>query len=83
MSDKPCNTCAHFDPIVKGDGKRPTNHGWCAVKSKYPAVEMPGQTFPPGVARVEPGELAQPHIVEAKSIVRHCQQYKAKPGSKK
>ena len=82
MSDKPCNTCAYYDPIIKGDGSKPTNHGWCAIKSKYPAVEMPGQTFPPGVDRVEPGELAVPHIVEAKGIVRHCQQYKAKPGSK-
>lgn len=72
MSDKPCNTCRNFDPIVKGDGKVPTRHGWCAVQSVYPAAEMPGQTFPPGVKRAEPGELAKPHIVEAKGIIPAC-----------
>ena len=79
MNDKPCNTCVHFDPIKKGDGSKPTRHGWCAVQSVYPAVENPGQTFPPGVKRAEPGELATPHIVEAKGIVKHCLQRKEKP----
>lgn len=72
MNDKPCESCVHYDPIIKGDGKRPTRHGWCAVKSVYPAVEMPGQTFPDGVKRAAPGELATPHIVEAKGVVPHC-----------
>lgn len=78
MNDKPCQTCSNFDPIKKGDGAKPTSHGWCSVQSFYPAKEMSGQTFPPGVRRVEPGELAKPHIVEAKSIVRYCTLYKAK-----
>lgn len=78
MNDKPCNTCANYDPIKKGDGSRPTRHGWCSVQSIYPAREMPGQTFPPGVARAESGALATPHIVEAQGIVRHCTLYKAK-----
>lgn len=78
MNDKPCNTCANFDPIKKGDGSRLTRHGWCSVQSVYPAREAPGQTFPPGVKRVEPGELAKPMIVEAKGIVAFCTLYKEK-----
>lgn len=72
MADKPCDTCRNFDPIVKGDGKVTTRHGWCAAKSEYPAVEMPGQVFPPGVKRVQPGELAKPCIVGTKEIVPAC-----------
>lgn len=72
MSDKPCASCAHYDPIVVGGNRRPARHGWCAVKSIYPAAEQPGQTFPSGVRRAEPGALATPHIVTGAGIVPTC-----------
>jgi hypothetical protein len=75
MADKPCVQCQHYDPIIRG--LKTGKHGWCAVKSAYPAAEQPGQIFPPGVARVEPGELARPVIVVGRSVVPGCVQFRA------
>lgn len=78
INDKPCNLCVNYDPIGIGDGKRKTTRGWCAVKSQYPAVEPPERTFPPGVRRVAPGELAKPTIVVGRETVASCAQFRAK-----
>jgi hypothetical protein len=77
MADKPCNTCANYDPIVRGR-IRVAKHGRCIPRSTYPAKEQHGQSFPPGCARAEPGELAKPHIVVGSNIVRACELYRAK-----
>ncbi len=75
MNASPCGLCMNFDPIyVGGKLKR---HGRCAVKSHYPAQEGPGQLFPPGVRRVEPGQLAKPHIVAKDEVVSACGQFRA------
>ena len=81
MNDNPCGTCVHYDSILVGGGKkqRVARHGWCAIKSIYPAEEQPGQVFPDGVKRAAPGELASPHIVTAKGIVPMCVQRRDKP----
>lgn len=72
MSDKPCTSCTHYDPIVVGGNRKESRIGWCAVRSVYPAVEHPGQTFPAGVRRAAPGELATPHIVAGTGVVKLC-----------
>jgi hypothetical protein len=77
MAEKPCNQCQHYDPINKG--AKGGKHGWCAVRSEYPAQEQSGQVFPPGVKRVEEGALAKPHIVEGAKIVKNCQLFRALP----
>lgn len=80
MADKPCSTCQHYDPIMRGD--KEGRHGRCAAKSTYPAAEQSGQTFPPGVTREQPGDLAKPVIVTGAGIERGCLQYRSKPISK-
>lgn len=77
MADKPCKTCMNYDPIIRGKNV-PGRHGRCVPQSTYPAVEQPGQVFPPGAKRAEPGELACPLIVEGSGIVKTCQIYRAK-----
>lgn len=76
MAEDPCKNCQHYDVIKKA--KSDTRRGWCAAQSKYPAREMPGQTFPPNVARVAPGELAKPVIVTGNDIVPHCNLFRRK-----
>lgn len=78
MSDKPCNQCQHYDPILKGKGK-PGRHGRCAVKSTYPALEQRGQVFPLGVKREAPGALAKPYIVMGSTVNVPCLLFRAKP----
>ena len=78
MADKPCNTCKNYDPITVRDGKDAGNHGRCAAKSVYPAVEQQGQVFPPGVKRAAPGELAKPEIVAGADTVPLCDLYRSK-----
>jgi hypothetical protein len=77
MADDPCKTCQHYDPIKKGKSKE-ARHGWCSIQSLYPAKEQPGQTFPAGVRRVPPGELAKPLIVTGSEVVSHCMLYRRK-----
>ena len=77
MADKPCETCQHYDPILRGTTAG--RHGRCAVKSTYPNKEQKGQVFPPGVRREEPGVLAKPEIVVGAGIVPACNLYRAKP----
>jgi hypothetical protein len=72
---RPCQECVHYDAIVRGD-KRRTRHGWCAVKSEYPAVEPQGRLFPHGVKRVASGERASPLIVVGAAVVSHCTQFR-------
>jgi hypothetical protein len=79
MSDKPCASCVHYDPIVIGGNRKEGRHGWCAVQSVYPAAEHPGQTFPDGVRRARPGELAKPHIVTGAGVVPLCVLRRDKP----
>lgn len=78
-NDKPCDTCEHFDPVMRGQaakgGYRETAWGWCAKKSKYPAQEGPGQRFPSGVQRVAPGALAEPVIVKKGQVVQNCKKF--------
>jgi hypothetical protein len=77
MAEKPCNTCQHYDPIIRGT--KEGRHGRCAAKSTYPAKEQRGQVFPQGVKRAAPGELAKPVIVLGTGIVKECTVYRAKP----
>lgn len=75
MADAPCNTCQHYDPIVRG--VKIGRHGRCVVKSTYPAVEQKGQVFPPNAVRAEPDTLAQPHVVVGAETVPGCAEYRA------
>lgn len=81
-NDKSCDTCEHYDPVMRGQtekgGVRETNWAWCALRSKYPATEGPGQRFPANVQRVSGGELAEPYIVRRGQIVDHCDTYSAR-----
>jgi len=78
-NDKPCDTCEHFDPVMRGQtakgGVRETRWGWCAKRSKYPTYEGPGQMFPAGVERVAQGELAQPFILSKGQVQSNCSMY--------
>lgn len=80
INDKPCNTCLHYDPIVRGGNKpRTPSHGWCSVKSVYPTVQPESRIFPIGVQRAPDGEMAKPVIVRRLEVVSHCAQFRAKP----
>lgn len=78
INSKPCKDCANYAPIKVGDGKKQARRGWCSVKSVYPAQEQPGQIFPPGVRRAQPGELAKPVIVVGNEVQSHCDQFREK-----
>ena len=82
MNDQPCETCNHFDPILRGNpagGHKETNSAWCSKRSVYPFKEGPGQVFPDGVARVESGAtLAKPFIVKKGQIESTCKMYQLK-----
>jgi len=86
INDKPCDTCEHFDPVMRGQagkgGVRETTWGWCASRSIYPTREGPGQRFPAGVKRAEEGELAKPIIIRKKQVVSNCRLYTAKSSKK-
>ena len=71
MNDKACGTCVNFDGVTTK-----SNHGRCAVQSVYPTKEQPGQTFPAGVKRAAPGELAKPVIVTRLEVVGNCTKYR-------
>ena len=77
INQRPCKDCLHYDAIVRGDN-RPTQRGWCADKSEYPAVEPDGKLSPDGVRRVAPGELARPFIVVGTEVVSHCTAFREK-----
>lgn len=79
LNEKPCGECFHFDQLLIGDGTKKARHGWCAVRSVYPAEEHEGQLFPLGVKRVKHGELAKPVIVAKDETVSHCTQFRDKP----
>jgi hypothetical protein len=75
FNDKTCDTCKHFDPIMRGNNKglRATKWAWCAKHSIYPMYEGPGQTFPEGVQRrTSASELADPKIVKRGEVVASC-----------
>jgi len=82
MATKSCDTCASFDPVLRGfnrGGHKETAWGWCAKKSVYPIAEEPGQMFPPGVTRMsEATGPSQPYIVKRGQIVAHCNDYQEK-----
>ena len=77
MATKPCDTCVHYDPILRG-GVKPGRQGWCAATSVYPHLPNPGQEFPVGVKRAAAGELAQPTIVTGAACVAHCMIHRSK-----
>jgi hypothetical protein len=77
MADKPCETCQHYDPIIRGS--KPGRHGRCAAKSTYPNKEQKGQVFPAGVKREAPGVLAKPVIVVGADVESACTLYRIKP----
>lgn len=78
MTTHACSTCAHYDPILKG--QKPTTQGWCVKKSLYPAVDSPGQVTPPGARRVAAGtDLAEPYIVAATAVKPGCMDHTPKP----
>jgi hypothetical protein len=67
-----CGQCANYDPIMSAKRKRPSARGWCTKRSEYPHEEAADQSFPPGVDRVGPGELAKPFIVRSLLVIREC-----------
>lgn len=71
MNELPCGKCQHYDPVL-GPGEKHIGRGWCIKKSKYPAVEGPGQVFPPNAARVAHGQLAEPYLVEQDQVIPPC-----------
>ena len=71
-TDFPCGECMHYDPIL-GPGEKETKRGWCIKRSLYPAVEGPGQMFPPNVSRVTVGKLAKPYIVKKLNTITACE----------
>jgi hypothetical protein len=81
-NDKPCDTCEHFDPVMRGQtakgGLKETRWGWCALRSAYPAKEGPGQKFPANVQRVAVGELAKPFIVAKGHVQSNCKEHTVK-----
>lgn len=77
MAEKPCETCQHYDPILRGNTAG--RHGRCAAKSTYPNKEQKGQVFPKGVKREAPGVLAKPVIVVGADIVPTCTLFRIKP----
>ena len=76
LNDQPCGTCVNYDPIKNAldeKGKQQyANNGWCKLKSIYPAVEEPGQSFPSGVKRANAGNLATPYIVRKDHVEHGC-----------
>jgi len=71
MNNLPCGKCVNYDPIL-GSGEKHIKKGWCVKKSKYPAHEGPGQSFPKDAQRVEHGQLAEPYIVREDQVVIPC-----------
>lgn len=82
MATNPCDTCAHYDPII-GRRDTPARHGRCGAKSTYPAIAQAGQTFPAGAPRAAVGEPCKPVIVIGAQTVASCADYRAKPKKKK
>jgi len=82
MNTKTCDTCANYDPVLRGEnrgGHRNTVWAWCAKKSVYPMLEEPGQKFPPDVQRMTTTESpAKPYIVKHGQVVPSCTQYEEK-----
>jgi hypothetical protein len=82
MNTKTCDSCNHYDPILRGlhtGGHRETSAAWCAKRSVYPMKEGPGQVFPEGVDRVaNRGDLAKPFIVRKGQVETACQLYQVK-----
>lgn len=77
MADQPCNTCAHYDPILRGT--KPTRLGWCVKKSVYPHTDSPGQVTPANAQRAaNPDDLAKPHLVEGTGVQKACMLYTPK-----
>lgn len=72
MNELPCGKCLHYDPIL-GPGEKHIGRGWCIKRSKYPAVEGPGQVFPPNAERVEIGQLAEPYLVDKTQVIAPCE----------
>ena len=77
MSSIKCKDCRHYAVIKSAKNKNP-QHGWCTIRSVYPAVEEIGQVFPPNVKRMEdPAQPAKPYIVKGDSVLSFC--IKAQP----
>lgn len=79
-NNKTCDTCDHFDPVLKGKHGKvvETVWGWCAAQSIYPTNEGPGQKFPAGVTRAAEGEMAKPKIVRKNEVIPSCKLFKAR-----
>jgi len=74
MADKPCSTCEHFDPILRGT--KDTRLAWCAKRSLYPYKDSPGQVTPPQAQRVgSPQDPAQPFLVRRDETRAECALY--------
>ena len=71
LNDKACGTCVNYDRVSPK-----SSHGRCAVQSVYPSKEQPGQSFPAGVKRAAPGNLAKPVIVTVLQVVGNCTKYR-------
>ena len=77
LNNKPCKSCVFYDVIKVGSSKG-ARHGWCSVKSIYPAVEQAGQIFPTGVKRASVDALAKPYIITGDEVIPHCAEYQAR-----
>lgn len=78
MSNLKCKDCKYYE-VIKSARNRNPEHGWCTVRSVYPAVEELGQVFPPNVARMDdPAKPAKPYIVKGNGVVSFCTKGQAK-----
>lgn len=73
----PCGKCEHFDVSMSMSKGKPSQLGWCAALSKYPATDKPGKEARRGVSRVEEGQLPRPVIKTRSQVEMGCS--RAKP----
>ena len=78
----PCGQCANFDGAAMLRAGKPTQMGWCTVRSKYPAQDKPGRDAPRGVKRVGAGELPQPVVKTRRQIEVACTHARAAAAQK-
>lgn len=77
LNERPCKDCKFYDRIILGDDSTKTRMGRCAAKSIYPALEQPGQIFPPGVKRMPLNKRGNIVPVYGSDVVANCLDFRA------
>ena len=77
LNNQPCDRCRNYDVIRHGENGT-ARRGWCTVRSIYPAIEAPGQSFPEGVKRADEGDRANPFIVVGAEVRTGCSDFTGK-----